>query len=416
MEKKLTSDGAAGGVRAHYEKVICACCFLILFTNIGMPSTSFAVYQPYIVAIPDVGDAGGSIILAVRNLVTIGAMVVVDRYYQLLDARRGAALSMLFTAAGFVVYGAAQGMPLFVLGSVLCGVGYGLGGMIAATMLVNRWYASGVGTALGVASVGSGVASIVIPVAAARIIEAQSLSTAFFCEAALALALAAVVAVLLRNRPADMGLQPHVSKTVEKRRARGRYARLSRPLSPRAHAALMAAMVMTGAFSVGGCAYLSVLFVSGGIDLQIAALLVSVAGTCLTVAKVVVGKIIDRVGTRVATGAVFAVSICGFVLCCTISMGGVPVAVAGAICVGCGISLGTVGTSVWSIELSDAEHRTKSIKDCQIGYALGGLLMNILPGPLSVLTGTYAVSFALMGVLAAIAAFIVLYIYRRYRQ
>ena len=43
-------------MRAHYEKVICACCFLVLFTNIGLPSTSFAVYQPYIVAIPDVGD------------------------------------------------------------------------------------------------------------------------------------------------------------------------------------------------------------------------------------------------------------------------------------------------------------------------------------------------------------------------
>ena len=33
-------------VKRHYEKVIALCCFLILFTNIGLPSTSFSVYQP----------------------------------------------------------------------------------------------------------------------------------------------------------------------------------------------------------------------------------------------------------------------------------------------------------------------------------------------------------------------------------
>ena len=410
-------------MRAHYEKVICACCFLVLFTNIGLPSTSFAVYQPYIVAIPDVGDTGGSIILAVRVLVTLGAMFVVDRYYHALDARRGAALSMACTAAGFAVYGmagAAQSLPLFFAGSVLCGFGYGLGGMIAATMLVNRWFASGIGTALGVASVGSGVASIVIPLAVERIIAASSLSTAFLCEAGLALVLALIVLAFLRNRPSDMGLAPFESKVVQRRADRngdkGADTARLRPLPRRAHTALMAAQVATGAFSMGGCAYLSVLFVTSGIDLPTAALLVSVAGICLTVAKFVMGEVIDRVGTRTASACVFAVLLVGLAACCAVSIGGTPLAVVAAVCTGLGISLGSVGTSVWSLELSDEAHRTKSIKDCQIGYAFGGLLMNVLPGPLMVLTGTYAVSYALMGVLAAFAAFVVLRIYRRYRS
>ena len=42
--------------------------------------------------------------------------------------------------------------------------------------------------------------------------------------------------------------------------------------------------------------------------------------------------------------------------------------------------------------------------------------MNVLPGPLKALTGSYAISYALMGVLALGAAFIVLRIYRRYRS
>ena len=81
-----------GSVKRHYEKVICVCCFLILFTNIGLPSTSFSVYQPYLVAIPGVGHAGGSVILSVRTFVSLVAMFFVARYYSWLNCRIGALL------------------------------------------------------------------------------------------------------------------------------------------------------------------------------------------------------------------------------------------------------------------------------------------------------------------------------------
>ena len=44
---------STGAIKRHYEKVIAACCFLILFTNVGLPSTSFSVFQPYLVDLPD---------------------------------------------------------------------------------------------------------------------------------------------------------------------------------------------------------------------------------------------------------------------------------------------------------------------------------------------------------------------------
>ena len=48
-------------IKQHYEAVVAVCCFLILFTNVGLPSTSFSVYQPYLVGLPGVGHSGGSI-------------------------------------------------------------------------------------------------------------------------------------------------------------------------------------------------------------------------------------------------------------------------------------------------------------------------------------------------------------------
>lgn len=45
-------------IKQHYEAVVAVCCFLILFTNVGLPSTSFSVYQPYLVDLPGVGHSG----------------------------------------------------------------------------------------------------------------------------------------------------------------------------------------------------------------------------------------------------------------------------------------------------------------------------------------------------------------------
>ena len=91
-------------IKQHYEAVVAVCCFLILFTNVGLPSTSFSVYQPYLVDLPGVGHSGGSIIVSVRTFVSLLAMLVVGRYYDLVDCRIGAFLATLSVSAGFALY------------------------------------------------------------------------------------------------------------------------------------------------------------------------------------------------------------------------------------------------------------------------------------------------------------------------
>ena len=398
-------------MKNHYEKVVCACCFLALFVNVGLNSTSFAVYQPYIVAVPGVGDAGGSAVVALRVLVSLVVTVFVDRYYNALDLRVGVSVATVLTAAGFFVYGFAADLPLFLLGAVTTGAAYGFGGMVATTMLVNRWFKSGIGTVVGVASVGSGVAGIVVPVAAARIIEGHSLSWAFRFEGLLALAVAVVIFAFLRNRPSDLGLAPHEGEGASSSQPKGRSIEGVR-LTSRERVLVLAALAMTGAFSMGGIAYLSILFVASGVDAGFAAFLLSVTGICLTASKFVTGELFDRIGTRLASGIMFAVLVAGLVLCCAVPIGPVGIAIAAAICVGAGVSLGSVGLSVWSLELAEPEARVRSIKNCQLAYSAGGFVMNVLPGPLKELTGTYVTSYAIMAVLAATAAAIILFAYR----
>ena len=179
----------------HYEKIIVGCCFLSFFANVGLTSTAFSVHQPFIVAIPGIGDTGGSLILSTRTLVSLVVMVFVDRYYRLLDVRLGLLIANLFTVAGFFAYSHAVDLPSFLIGAVLLGLAYGLGGMVSITYLVNRWYTNGIGTVVGFVSMGSGLASIAMPLIVVRIIEASSLSVAFMVESGIALTLGLIVLI-----------------------------------------------------------------------------------------------------------------------------------------------------------------------------------------------------------------------------
>ena len=408
----------------RYELIISLCCFLGMFCNIGLVSTSFNVYQPYIVALPGIGDTNGSLILAFRNLVSLVTLLFVDRYYGALDCRLGLALACLLTGSGFVAYSFASDMPLFMLGALLAGIGYGLGGMVCVTMLTNRWYRDKIGTAIGFAAVGSGVAGVVMPMVVVGIVRAISLQASFGAAAGVAFAIGALLFLLVRNKPSDLGREPFgavrsdggPTSDSSKRRTRAADVDLARhPASSTEKAALLAAMVCVGAMSIGGMTYIGVLLSSEGYDELFVATLLSLTGACLTAGKFATGALFDAIGTRRGSAIMFAFAIAGFAMLLLAPLGLHALSIIGAALMGIGLSLGTVGISVWSIEFSEPSDRTQMIKRYQVAYALGGLIMNALPGPLKDLTGTYLVSYALLCLAATAAAFIVLCFYTKHR-
>lgn len=400
-----------GSVKRHYEKVICVCCFLILFTNIGLPSTSFSVYQPYLVAIPGVGHSGGSVILSVRTFVSLVAMFFVVRYYSWLNCRIGAFVASIFVAIGFALYSVnTESYFGLCVGSVFTGLGYGLGGMICSTMLIGRWFKTNVATVAGFAAVGSGVAAVVLPPIVVDVVDATSLSAAFGLEALLALALGALVFMLLRNFAEDMGLEPYASKKKTKS-GKPKRGRTSRDVPHALLPVLLVAMVFVGCASVGGNGYLGVLFTSEGFSTEAAAALIAVSGACLMVAKLFNGLVFDAIGTRNGSILFFLLFIGGTGLLCLTDMGSSWLATAAAVMFGLGLSLGTVGISVWSIELAPKGREVQTIRNFQICYALGGFIFMLLPGFLTEAFGTYLVSYAALFFMLIAAAAVIVGIY-----
>ena len=400
-------------IKQHYEKVIVGCCFAFMFVNIGLPSTAFAVHQPFIVAMEGIGDTGGALILSTRTLVSLLVMFVVDRYYELLDVRRGVFVSCLLTFTGFFIYSIAQSLPVFLVGAAVLGVGYGFGGMVAVTLLANRWFKEGVGTALGIASMGTGFTTIVMPFVVIRVIQAASLSAAFLVEACVALAVGLVVVVLLRNRPSDMGLQPYEGKPGKPNRR----AHVEMNPAPRSERyLLLVAMVFVGAYCCGGITYITVLLTSNGFEAGFAASIMSVVGFALMVAKFVVGRMFDKLGSVAASACMFAIAAVGFSMLCFVETGAAPLMVTGAILIAIGLSIGTIGVSVWSLDTAGAGNVSRQIRNFQVAYSLGGFIANTLPGIIKDLVGTYVVSYAGMLVILVAAAFIVLRYYRLFAK
>ena len=400
-------------IKRHYEKVIVGCCFAFLFVNVGLASTAFSVHQPFIVAMDGIGDTGGSLILSARTLASLLAMFVVDRYYQALDVRNGVLVACLLTAAGFLVYSFATGLPVFFAGAVILGAGYGLGGLIAMTILTNRWFSENVGSAVGFATMGSGMASIVMPLIVIRVIEAASLSVAFLVEAAIALLVGLAVFALLRNRPSDLGLEPYAGKPGKKKR--GQVLEM-KPAPCGERVLLLAAVAFVGIFSCGAITYISVLATTSGFTPAFAATIVSVAGVALTVSKFVTGELFDVLGTQRGSAIVFVVAAIGFALCCCAGTGSAALMVVAAVMVGAGISLGSVGISVWSLDTADPANRARHIKNCQIAYGVGGFVANTLPGIVKDLFGSYVISYVGMLVILLAAAVIILRYYRMFSK
>ena len=409
----------------HYHWVVAFCCFLLVFCNVGLPSTSFNVYQPYIVALPGVGDSAGSVVITVRTFVSLLCMFAVARYYELLNCRLGAAIASVFTVACLLLFGFADSFPLLCVASALGGVGYGLGGMVCTTYLIHRWFRTDVGTAVGIAAVGSGVASIVIPVCAEWLIRTFSLSVSFWAEAALAAAIGALTYALLRDNPSDLGMEPYVNpKWVEKHQDEVVHVAsgadmpvdhgVSLPAGP--HRAFIFVTMVIGATCVSSANFLGVLLVSEGYDHAFAALVLSTCGLVLTCGKFGMGRIFDIFGGLRGSVIALVTFIIGMVLLCLGAAGNVTLVWVGVVIYAFGLSIGSTGIPIWSLHFSTPEERVKTVRTFQLGYAAGSFLFTMVPGVLKDLVGSYVVSYVIMTAMMAVALTIIVVVYNKYQH
>ena len=376
--------------------------------NIGLCSNILTVYLPFIEATGISGGVGSSI-LSIRSLFSFITAFFVGIYYRKLSLRRGILLASLTGTAAMLVFSIGGGPAVYFIGAALAGIAYGAGSVYPVSILMNRWFSSCLGLALGISNAGSGLATMVFSPLLSAAIQRFSLRTAFLLQAGFMALSAVIVYLVIRDAPGDLGLMPYgAGKRTASVPDRSNPGEL-----PKYMPGLLAVMMLlNGGVGLAFSGHISVLTVTSGYSVETAARVVSLFGLTLTIGKLASGGIADRIGAKRCSVLLAAVFIAGCL--CVFGMDGALMlwCFALACFLGFGASVFNVGPSLWAADFSSADSYGKTLRFLQIFYNLGGIVFTVIPGIIADHTGEYKSSYVIFAGMMAVSTTILLLVYR----
>ena len=432
--------------KIFYGWIVCGVCTLLIFISMGTASNGLSVFLPYIIKACELTNTQASSLVTLRCAFAFLSMLLISLYYKRVGYRLGTCISALCCCAAYSIYSFADTYPQFCIGASMAGISYGLGSMIPVSILMNRWFVRHRALAIGICASGSGLAVIILPPILTGIILRLSLRAAFLVTAGYTLASAILIYLLIRETPADMGLEAlGEGDRVESRRTGSRRTASERYVSERSAADQSASglsaserlaarrrssrgdadtqsdsvwiligmvCVIMGALSNPGFVHLSVLYTSEGYAPMTIAFLISLCGIVLTLGKVLCGGAADLMGGLKASLLFIGLLLAGLVMCCFAFTGSVPLAAVAVFLFGVGSPVCTVGIPVWAGDLSEPKDYPKTVRNLQLIYAAGAMLFASTPGVIADHLGSYIPVYAIFAISLAGTAICLIAAYR----
>jgi len=398
--------------KIHYSWVICGAATLALFATVGLLSNAFSVFLPYVIKQNNFTYTQGSSIIMARHIATVLSMLSIGWVYNKLSLRQGMTMAISLAAVTFFLYATATSFLAYCAASLLSGVAYTLGGMIPASVLLMQWFKGHRALAMGLCSAGSGVAAIIAPPALTKIIENFSLTTGFFFTVGIESFCAVALFLLVRDTPEQLGLEPYGAALPENASPRKLREAKEVFLTKRQRNWILAAMFLIGAGINNAFGHLAVLYKTEGYDSMVVAMGLSFVGLALTVGKCLCGQIMDWIGTYKTNYIFCGITVIGFFFYGLASTHLYILFYSGMLLAGVGISIITVGMSLWAADLSSAATYSTTIKDFQTCSMVGTLLFSLVPGIFADVTGSYTIAYWVMGLLVGVSLLIIQRTYR----
>lgn len=390
-----------------YSWLICMACMLLIICTMGTCTNAFSVYLPYIES-QGLNASAGSMILSVRCFFSLIGMVLVPLFYRRLSHRLGMTLTCVMAASAFLIYSVASSPFLYYTAAAMAGLAYGLGSLIPVSLVLNRWFKTNRGFAMGLCTAGTGISTICFPPLITWITETYNLQISFLLESVFILGCALLIWFVLRDTPEETGREPYrKGPETAKTKAANNYN-----LSGIRWPLMITAILMLGGVSTAAPGHFPVLFTSEGYSVYAASAAVSVFGVTLALGKLVYGKVADRLGGfRPSVGFLVFLAAGCFFSCVGRGDSVIPIFLA-AFLMGFGFPLATVGLSVLSGDFADKDHYLSTLKWFQIAYAGGGMLFSSLPGLLFEKFGNYIISYDLFLCMTVFIIVVIATVYR----
>ncbi len=203
------------GRRLHYAWIVAAAVFLALLTAAGVRS------MPGVLLVPLMNDLGWdratisfavSVGIALYGLTGPFAAAIMQRF----GIRRTllAALALLAAAVASTTLVTAPWQMVLTWG-VLTGLGTGTVGLVMGATVVNRWFATRRGLAMGILTASTATGQLVFLPLLASVIEAAGWRTATLIVAGVTAAVVPLVFLAVPERPADLALRPYGATGAE---------------------------------------------------------------------------------------------------------------------------------------------------------------------------------------------------------
>lgn len=192
-------------MKIHYCWFVSFACILVIFICVGLVTNGFSMYMPYI-RDQGITDSELSMIVNIRGGISLVMMFITHRFYQKFSPRLGIFIACMLTFVAYAIYGiAGSNLYLYLFGSALAGMSYGLGSMIIVAEVLRRWFHNHFNLSIGMAATGTGIATIIMPQAVNVMVDSLGLSLAFIVEAILIFVLSVIAFIIIRNHPEEKG-------------------------------------------------------------------------------------------------------------------------------------------------------------------------------------------------------------------
>ena len=199
----------SGQKRLHYGWIVAAVTFVTLLAAAGVRAT------PSVLIVPleqDFGWSRETISLAVAlNIFLYGmigpfAAAIMERF----GIRRTMCTALAVIALGVALTPLMRhAWQLILLWGVVVGSGTGVTAMVLGATIVTRWFTAQRGLVMGVLTASTATGQLVFLPLLASLAEAYGWRAVSLTVAGVAVALLPLVALLMRDRPADLGLAPY---------------------------------------------------------------------------------------------------------------------------------------------------------------------------------------------------------------
>ena len=397
----------------HYHWVVATVVLLMILVHGGSLNNFSTLHLIPITERLNITRADFALAYSVKNIMGMVCTFFSGFVIAKLGSRVTAPLGMLMLGAAYVMTANANSLPMLALGCGLLGASYGFCTTAGAVAVVRLWFHRHEGTVLGLVSAASGLGGSLLSIIQTALMETGSYRDSLNLCAILAFSMAALLFLLLRNKPEDIGLLPlgEGERTKKRPKKTGFSGLPMEKLWKTPAFYLLMLCVLLYSFSL----YLTFnvvrnYFVDCGFSTVLASGLYSAMMLLLTLTKFLSGMMCDKLGSRRVNIICLVCAVAGLLLLAFVQ--NLAMAIVAMVIYTVALPLLTIMGPLVAFDLFGYNAQTKYTGILVAEVSLANLFGNYLTNWIYDSFQSYRPSFILAAILAAVTIVLCLALYR----